>query len=53
MLAYKNDAASAPADAPANTLPVQVVRREVLMDGVVRLSLATPGTIQAPAPYLP
>jgi ferredoxin-NADP reductase len=53
MLAYKNDAASAPAAAPANTLPVQVVRREVLMDGVVRLSLATPGTIQAPAPYLP
>ena len=54
MLAYKNDvAARAPSAAPANMTLVQVVRREALMDGVVRLSLAVPGTIQAPAPYLP
>ncbi len=54
MLAYKNDLAErAPGAAPANMLPVQVVRREVLMDGVVRLTLAEPGTRQAPAPYLP
>jgi ferredoxin-NADP reductase len=53
MFAYNTVAQRAPMAAPANMLPVQVVRREILMDGVVRLSLTMPGTIQAPASYLP
>jgi len=38
---------------PPNLLTVQVVKREQLLPGVVKLSLAVPGTQQAPAPYLP
>lgn len=38
---------------PPNLLTVQVVKREQLLPGVVKLSLAVPGTRQAPAPYLP
>jgi ring-1,2-phenylacetyl-CoA epoxidase subunit PaaE len=54
MLAYKNNTNKRGSAAPAaRRINVQVVRREVLMDGVVRLSLALPGTIHAPAAYLP
>jgi ring-1,2-phenylacetyl-CoA epoxidase subunit PaaE len=54
MLAYKNTVNErAPAAPSANRVTVQVVQREVPMDGVVRLSLALPGTFQAPAPYAP
>jgi ferredoxin-NADP reductase len=54
MIVYKNTANErVPIATSARQVTVQVVRREVLMDGVVRLSLALPGTIQAPAPYLP
>lgn len=54
MLAYENDVEKrAAAAAAGNRVMVQVVRREVLMDGVVRLSLATPGAIQAPAASIP
>jgi ferredoxin-NADP reductase len=51
MFAYKNNVfESAPAAPAARRVTVQVVRREVLMHGVVRLSLALPGTWTAPAP---
>src|SRR5689334_11668798 len=54
MLAYKNNPNErVPAAPAARRVTVQVVRREVLMDGVVRLSLALPGTIHAPAAYAP
>ncbi len=54
MIVYKNSGKdNAPLATPANQVTVQVVRRETLLDGVVRLSLALPGTIEAPAPYLP
>jgi ferredoxin-NADP reductase len=42
-----------PIISPANMLPVQVVRREEIAPEVVKLSMAVPGTDQAPAPYLP
>jgi ferredoxin-NADP reductase len=42
-----------PAAAAARRITVQVVRREVLLPGVVQLSLALPGTIRAPTPYTP
>lgn len=42
-----------PIVSPANMLPVQVVRREIVAPGVVSLFLALPGTTQAPAPYFP
>ncbi|WIG60806.1 MAG: Flavodoxin reductases (ferredoxin-NADPH reductases) family 1 [Ktedonobacterales bacterium] len=42
-----------PIAAPANMLPVQVVRREVVAPDVVTVSIVLPGTSQAPAPYLP
>ena len=35
------------------TLPVQVIRHQVIAPNVVTLSLAQPGTRQAPGPYLP
>jgi len=38
---------------PSGTLPVQVIRHEVIAPDVVTLSLAQPGTRQAPGPYLP
>src|SRR5262245_50439187 len=41
-----------PIIAPANLLSVQVVRREEVAPEVVTLSLAMPGSEQAPAPYL-
>src|SRR5579862_6532083 len=54
MVVYKNNLHErAPGGASANRVTVQVVRREALMEGVVRLWLALPGTIQAPAPYQP
>src|SRR5216683_4850303 len=34
-------------------IPVQVIRHEVIAPNVVTLSLAQPGTKQAPGPYLP
>jgi ring-1,2-phenylacetyl-CoA epoxidase subunit PaaE len=34
-------------------IPVQVIRHEVIVPNVVTLSLAQPGTRQAPGPYLP
>jgi ferredoxin-NADP reductase len=34
-------------------IPVQVIRHEVIAPNVVTLSLAQPGTRQAPGPYLP
>jgi 3-ketosteroid 9alpha-monooxygenase subunit B len=42
-----------PIISPANMLPVQVVNREEIAPEVVTLSLAMPGSEQAPAPYLP
>jgi ferredoxin-NADP reductase len=42
-----------PLVSPANMLPVQVVRREIIAPEVVTLYLAVPDTDQAPAPYLP
>src|SRR5215472_8366955 len=35
------------------TIPIQVVRREMLLPDVVSLFFAKPGTRLAPAPYLP
>src|ERR1700682_4779581 len=34
-------------------IPVQVIRHKVIAPNVVTLSLAQPGTKQAPGPYLP
>ena len=42
-----------PLAAPPNTLPVQVVRREIITKGVVSLFLAQPGSYRAPAAYVP
>ncbi len=42
-----------PIVSPANMLPVQVLRREVIAPEVVTLYLVLPNTEQAPAPYLP
>ena len=54
MLAYKNTPNErVPAAPTTRRVTVQVVRREVLMDGVVRLALALPGSIHAPAAYMP
>jgi ring-1,2-phenylacetyl-CoA epoxidase subunit PaaE len=41
-----------PVASPANMLPVQVVRREVIAPDVVSVFIVLPGTRQAPAPYL-
>jgi ferredoxin-NADP reductase len=48
-----DDTDGLPIVSPANMLPVQVVRREVIAPEVVSLFLALPGTGQAPAPYQP
>lgn len=48
-----DDTDGLPIVAPANMLPVQVVRREVIAPDAVSLFLALPGAEQAPAPYLP
>ncbi len=42
-----------PVVSPANMVPVQVVRREIVAPGVVTVFIVLPGTNQAPAPYLP
>ncbi len=42
-----------PIISPPNMLPVQVVLRQEVAPEVITLSLAMPGTEQAPAPYLP
>ncbi len=41
-----------PVVSPANMLPVQVIRREVVAPDVVSVFIVLPGTQQAPAPYL-
>ncbi|HLW03513.1 MAG TPA: 2Fe-2S iron-sulfur cluster-binding protein [Ktedonobacterales bacterium] len=47
------DTAGLPIVSPASMMPVQVLRREVIADGVVSLFLVLPDTEQAPAPYQP
>jgi ring-1,2-phenylacetyl-CoA epoxidase subunit PaaE len=42
-----------PIATPANMIPVQVVRREVVAPDAVTIYLVLPGTKQAPGPYLP
>src|SRR5690348_8357324 len=42
-----------PIVAPANMMPVQVLRREVMAPDVVTLYLVLPDAEQAPAPYQP
>jgi ferredoxin-NADP reductase len=42
-----------PIISPANMLPVEVICREEIAPEVVALSVALPGSEQAPAPYLP
>src|ERR1051326_387965 len=42
-----------PIVSPANMLPVQVLRREVIAPETVSLFLVLPDTEQAPAPYQP
>lgn len=42
-----------PVVSPANMLPVQVIRREVVAPDVVSIAIVLPGTDQSPAPYLP
>ncbi len=44
---------SVPIVSPANMLPVQVIRRQVIAPDVVSVFIVLPGTRQAPAPYLP
>lgn len=53
MSAGDDDTDGLPIVAPANMLPVQVVRREVIAPDAVSLFLALPGAEQAPAPYQP
>ena len=46
-------AGNVPVVSPANMLPVQVIRRQVVAPDVVSVQIVLPGARQAPAPYLP
>jgi ferredoxin-NADP reductase len=48
-----DDSGEVPVVSPAQMMPVQVLRREVIAPDVVTLFLVLPDTEQAPAPYLP
>ena len=48
-----SDSGEVPVVSPAQMMPVQVMRREVIAPDTVTLYLVLPDTEQAPAPYLP
>ena len=48
-----SDSGEVPVVSPAQMMPVQVLRREVIAPDTVTLYLVLPDTEQAPAPYLP
>lgn len=48
-----NDSGEVPVVSPAQMMPVQVIRREVIAPDAVTLYLVLPDTEQAPAPYQP
>ncbi len=53
MIAQQQMPRISPIVSPPNLLPVQVAQRELLLPDVVKLTLAAPGTAQAPAPHRP
>jgi ferredoxin-NADP reductase len=53
MVAQLEKRPGVPAGAPRGLMPAQVIWRKAAAPGAVTLALARPGTLQAPAPYLP
>ncbi len=53
MSSMNDETGGLPIVSPANMMPVQVLRREIIAPEVVTLYLVLPHTEQAPAPYLP